>query len=115
MDVFEEACRALLDAHPGDERGRMLHSPGLRTAGRFYAFATGGDLVVKLPAGRVTELVAAGAGRPCEPRPGRPMRQWVVLTPADAGTCTACLKEARAFVAGIAGDEPRTTSREGTA
>lgn len=99
MDVFDRASRKLLDEHPGDELGRMLHSPGLKTAGKFYAFATGGDLVVKLPAARVTELIATGAGRACEPRPGRPMRQWVRLAPVDAGSCTAYLVEAREFVA----------------
>ncbi|MFH8735319.1 MULTISPECIES: hypothetical protein [unclassified Streptomyces] len=29
--AFEDAGRTLLDEHPGDERGRMLHSPGLKT------------------------------------------------------------------------------------
>jgi hypothetical protein len=105
MDIFEQASRMLLDEHPGDECGRMLHSPGLKTAGSFYAFATGDDLVVKLPAGRVAGLVAAGVGRPCEPRRGRPMRQWVRLTPADADACTAYLKEAREFVADVANDD----------
>jgi hypothetical protein len=92
MDVFER----VLEEHPGDERGRVLHSPGLKTAGEFYAFVTGDDLVAKLPAARVTELIATGVGRPCEPRQGRPMRQWVLLTPTDQ--CAAYLAEAREFV-----------------
>ncbi|MFH8735320.1 MULTISPECIES: hypothetical protein [unclassified Streptomyces] len=58
--------------------------------------------MVKLPAGRVAELIEAGTGRPCEPRPGRPMREWVRLTPADAELCPACLAEAREFVTGLA-------------
>jgi hypothetical protein len=105
MDVFERASRTLLDEHPGDERGRMLRSPGLKTACLFYAFATDSDLVVKVPATRVAELIAAGVGRPCEPHRGRPMKQWVRLTPADTDTCTAYLKEARQFVAGLATDD----------
>lgn len=102
MDVFDRASRKLLDEHPHDEMGRMLHSPGLKTAGMFYAFAAGDDLVVKLPAARVTALIATGVGRPCEPRPGRPMRQWVRLAPVGEGICTAYLVEAREFVAGLA-------------
>ncbi|UDL97520.1 hypothetical protein [Streptomyces longhuiensis] len=100
--VFEDASRTLLEEHPGDERGRMLQSPGLKTSGMFYAFATGNDLVVKLSAARVVELIEAGTGLPCAPRPGRPMRQWVRLTPADAEQCLAYLAEAREFVTGLA-------------
>lgn len=55
----------------------MLRSSGLKTAGRFYAFATATDLVVKLPSSRVSELIDSGRGLPCSPRPGRPMKEWV--------------------------------------
>jgi hypothetical protein len=100
-DVFERSSRTLLDEHPGDERGRMLRSPGLKIAGTFYAFATGEDLVIKLPSARVTELIATGVGRVCEPRPGRPMRQWVRLNPTGEEICTAYLAEARELVASL--------------
>ncbi|MFI6583096.1 hypothetical protein [Embleya sp. NPDC050493] len=113
MDVFERASRRVLERHRGDRRGRMLHSAGLRTAGRFYAFVTGDDLTVKLPAPRVSELIATGAGRPCEPRRGRPMRQWVRVTPAGADACTAYLLEARAFVAGLDDRRHETPSTRG--
>jgi hypothetical protein len=86
--------------HPDDEEGRMLQSPGLRAAGKFYGFATTTHLVVKLPATRVAELIGNGAGEPCSPRPGRPMREWVRLPAADEETCVAFLLEARTFVAG---------------
>lgn len=98
-EVFRELERSLLAEHPEDERGRMLRSSGLRTAGRFYAFATGGDLVVKLPAARVAALIASGTGRPCEPRAGRPMREWVRLPLSDGQTGARLLDEARSFVA----------------
>lgn len=100
MDTAEHAFERMLDLHPGDELGRMLHSPGLRLAGRYYAFTSRHDLVVKLPAARVAELIAAGTGRACDPRGGHPMRQWVRLTPPDEHACVAHLKEARNFVIG---------------
>jgi len=100
-DVFESVSRQLLDAHPKDERGRMLHCAGLKTAGTFYAFTTKGTLVVKLPAARVDALIATGAGQPCAPSKGRPMREWVRLTPADEGACAAYVIEARTFVAAV--------------
>ncbi|MFC5034317.1 hypothetical protein G3I60_16080 [Streptomyces sp. SID13666] len=98
VDTFGQAFELFLELHPRDELGRMLHSPGLKAAGRFYAFTTRHDLVVKLPAARVTELIAAGAGHTCDPRGGHPMRQWVRLSPTDEHACVAYLKEARDFV-----------------
>jgi hypothetical protein len=99
--VFEGASRTLLADHPDDEQARMLQSPGLRACGRFYAFAAGDDVVVKLPAARVEELIAAGVGRPCAPRQGRPMREWVRLAPSSEQDCIAYLAQARAFVVGL--------------
>lgn len=81
------------------ERGRMLHSPGLKTAGRFFAFATPSELFVKLPAARVNELIGSDVGRPCEIRQGSPMREWVRLVPGDASICASYVDEARTFVA----------------
>ena len=97
-DAFRSAARQVLDLHPADEEGWMLHSPGLRTGGRFYGFASAEALVVKLPAARVAELVADGRGGPCSPRPGHPMREWVVIPTPDEQACVSYLLEARAFV-----------------
>jgi hypothetical protein len=99
QEVFDRLYRRLLAEHPEDERGRMLHSAGLKTSGKVYAFTTGGELVVKLSAGRVSELIARSEGRPCEPRRGRPMREWVRLSPPDLDACAAYVRKARSFVA----------------
>ena len=77
----------------------MLSAPGLKTSGKFFAFASGEDLCVKLPSARVSDLLATGAGRPCEPRRGSPMREWVRLTPPDEEACAAYVTEALDFVA----------------
>jgi hypothetical protein len=98
-EVFERVGRRLLVEHPEDEWGRMLHSLGLKTSGKFYAFTTRGELAVKLPAARVSELIASGSGGPCEPRKGRPMREWVRLSVSEEDTCATYLREARGFVA----------------
>jgi hypothetical protein len=97
--TFPAAVARVLAAHPGDDQAPMLRSPGLRTGGRFYGFAAGADLVVKLPAARVRQLVDSGLGLPCSPRPGRPMREWVRVTAPDEETCVSYLLEARTFVA----------------
>jgi hypothetical protein len=71
---------------PGVEHGTGWHSPGLRVDG---------ELVVKLPADRCRELVAAG-GRPFRSG-GRELREWVVVGDGD---WVALAEEARAFVRG---------------
>ncbi len=96
---FANVSERLLSDDGGVEQGRMLHSAGLKTAGKFFAFTTKGELVVKLPAARVDELISGGAGRPCNPGKKRPMREWVRLTPADERACAAYVVEARNFVA----------------
>jgi hypothetical protein len=105
--IFADVTRQLLTEYTGDEQGRMLHSPGLKAGGKFYGFATADDLVVKIPAARVQELVASGQGLPCSPRPGRPMREWVRIPGPDEESCLAFLLEARAFVVSAAGKPKR--------
>jgi hypothetical protein len=80
-------------------RTRGEESEGLRTrAGRFFAFVRRGELVVKLPAAHVSELVASGEGTPFDADKGRPMREWVCLRPADESTLASYAAEASAFV-----------------
>ncbi|SDX60408.1 hypothetical protein SAMN05661080_00542 [Modestobacter sp. DSM 44400] len=102
--VFWSVGRRVLAMYPGDEEGRMLRSPGLTTSGRFYAFATATDLVVKLPSVRVHELVHSGRGLSCAPRPGRPMKEWVRIPSPEEESCLSYLLEARTFVSAVAGN-----------
>jgi hypothetical protein len=60
-------------------RGTMFGSQGLRTGRKFFAIWWHEQLVVKLPADRLQELVASGEGEVFEPMPGRPMNGWVLL------------------------------------
>jgi hypothetical protein len=97
-EAFSAAADRVRAMNPDDEQGRMLRSPGLRSAGKFYGFAPGRDLMVKLPSSRVAELVAGGRGLPCATRPGHPMKEWVRIPSPDEETCLSYLLEARAFV-----------------
>ena len=98
-ELFAAVARKLVAASPDVEPGRILHSTGLKTRGKFFAFVARGELVVKLSAARVDELVDAGAER-FDANKGRPMREWVRLRPTDEQQCEAYASEARAFVAG---------------
>lgn len=98
--LFDEVADRLLSSDPDVERARLFNSGGLkaRPSGRFFAAVSHERLLVKLPAGRVAELVAAGAGQPFHSG-GRLMREWVLLEPSDEATCAAYVEEAHAFVA----------------
>jgi hypothetical protein len=74
----------------------MFGSQGLRTGTKFFAIRWHEQLVVKLPADRLQELVAAGRGELFEPMPGRSMNGWLLLH--DATDPDALLAEARAHV-----------------
>jgi len=95
LTAFEQ-----LLSEDGIEEGKMLHNLGLRSANaKYFAFERKGELVVKLPADRVAELIASGAGRVMDRgQPERPLREWVCLRPADEAAAVAYMREARSFV-----------------
>jgi hypothetical protein len=95
MTAFEQML-----SEDGVEEGKMLHNLGLRSGNtKYFAFERKGELVVKLPAHRVAELIASGAGRVMDRgQPGQPLREWVCLRPDDEAGAVASMREARSFV-----------------
>jgi hypothetical protein len=59
--------------------GRGFGRSALKFQGRIFAMLVRGHLVLKLPAGRVDELVAAGDGVPFDANKGTPMKEWLAL------------------------------------
>jgi len=47
----------------------------------------------------VETIFDRGEGRVFDAGKGRPMREWVALTPTDETTCAEYMREARKFVA----------------
>lgn len=90
-----------LYAEPAVTRSTMMGFPCLRANGNFFACIErgSGNLIVKLPAERVNELVASGAGIPFAPT-GRVFREWVAFPVPDEDEWAALLDEAQAFVDG---------------
>jgi len=91
---------AELRAH--DERvveGTIMNGRCLRVGKEFLALVDykGSGLVVKLPAGRVIELIDSGVGRPFAPA-GRVFKEWLSVPRPDRRRWLALLREGVAFV-----------------
>ena len=97
--MSDDQWQALVDRFgDGDvPPGTMFGCRGLRPGRRFFAIRWHEQLVLKLPAARLTGLVEAGDGRPFEPMEGRRMNGWLVL--ADRPDPDALVEEARAHTA----------------
>ena len=83
------------------ERGTMMGYPCLRTEGKFFASLekNTGNLIVKLPPQRVSELIDQGQAYPFAPN-GRAFREWALMDSPGRERWTAFLQEALDFVKG---------------
>ena len=100
--AFAAIAGPLLNEPDIDEGTGFGTNPGLRAGGRIFAMLVRGELVVKLPADRCSELVAAGAARPFDRGQGRPLREWVVVGEAAESEWPGLAGEALTFVRGSA-------------
>jgi hypothetical protein len=104
MDGTETAFASLaadLLREPGVSEGTGFGTnPGLRTGSRIFAMLVRGELVVKLPATRCSELVASDSARPFDRGRGRPLREWICVGEDARPAWPALAREALAFVAG---------------
>ena len=94
---FDEIASRLL-AEPGTDDHRAILNPCLRVDGRIFAMLVREELVVKLPPERCAELVAEGAARPFDRRPGGPDRGWVTVDDLEVDRWPALAAEALAYV-----------------
>ena len=86
---------------PEVERGTMMGSECLRTGGDFFAMVDrrNGQLLVKLSAQRVAELIQEGKGEPF--RPARHVfKEWLAVPAFSRKRWEQLLDEARRFVSG---------------
>ncbi|MFN8598684.1 MAG: hypothetical protein U0559_21170 [Anaerolineae bacterium] len=82
---------------------KMFGMPTLKVGGKAFASLwENGDLVVKIGAPRVHELLTAKAGRQFDPSgKGRPMKEWIMIKAPAAQAKKKWLtlaEEAKAFV-----------------
>jgi hypothetical protein len=98
-ELFWQLAEPLL-ADPTVTRSTMMGLPCLRLQGRFFASLDRRTqaLLVKLPADRVSALIAAGHAQPFAPS-GRVFREWAALPRPDRRRWGQLLNEARRFAA----------------
>ena len=80
--------------------GRGFGRSALRHQNKIFAMFVRGRLVVKLPAERVTALVADGEGVHFDANKGVPMKEWFSLDPASDHPWLSLAQEALAFARG---------------
>jgi TfoX/Sxy family transcriptional regulator of competence genes len=78
--------------------GGGFGSSALRIQNKIFAMLVRGRLVVKLPKSRVDELVGAGEGDHFDANKGKPMKEWLNLSPASELNWSAIAHESLEFV-----------------
>ena len=98
--LFWELAGPLIAAGRAEE-GALMQSQCLRVNGEFLACPeyTAGDLVVKLSADRVAELIADGTGLAFAPAK-RVFKEWVQVPGRDEQLWTQLLEEGITFAKG---------------
>jgi hypothetical protein len=77
--------------------GKGFGKGALKAKGKIFAMISSkNQFVVKLSNDRVDALVASGAGHRFEPRPGKAMKEWLVVT-AENSEWVPLAKEACEF------------------
>lgn len=96
--LFWDLAQPLLLSGVAD-KGTMMGFPCLRTQGKFFASLEkdSKDLIVKLPAPRVTELIESGEAQPFAPN-GRIFKEWALIDQVDEEKWASYLNEAQVFV-----------------
>ena len=97
--LFWEIAEPLLAS--GAEKSTMMGHPCLRINGDFSASMerNTGDLIVKLAATTIDEMIDAGTAEPFAPA-GRRFKEWALITGRDEDQWEALLHDALAFVRG---------------
>jgi hypothetical protein len=77
-----ERFAAVLDRHPDAERKKMFGYPAAFVGGNMATGLFAEHWVVRLPEAEI-EPAKAGGAQAFEPMPGRPMKAFVIIPPAD--------------------------------
>jgi len=97
--LFESLCEeyASVAGVSVPEGGSGFGSNALKINRSIFAMLVNDRLVVKLPAGRVAQLISSGDGLPFDAGKGKPMKEWVAVS-VDDDACRGLVEEAVVFV-----------------
>ncbi len=77
----------------------VFGSGSLKVNNKIFAMLVKGHLVVKLPRQRVDDLIESGEGQNFDPGHGRPMKEWLTLSPTANEDWLELAQEAKRYVA----------------
>ncbi|MDQ2814051.1 MAG: TfoX/Sxy family protein [Actinomycetota bacterium] len=102
----QERYEDLVDEFAGADGGEGVTPPArgsgfgrgaLRYRGKIFAMFVRGQLVLKLPRGRIDELIADGHGTRFDANKGTAMKEWFSLDPESDLAWSPLAREALAF------------------
>ncbi len=101
--LFESLCEeyAGVSGVTVPQGGSGFGSNAIKVNKSIFAMLVNDQIVVKLSAGRVAQLISSGDGQTFDAGKGKPMKEWVGLT-VDGDACRELVAEAMAFVGGRA-------------
>jgi TfoX/Sxy family transcriptional regulator of competence genes len=105
-----EAFEAALPDDPAVQRRKMFGFPAAFVNANMFAGVFRTDIVARLPAERVTELVNAGHAFPFAAMQGRVMREYAVLPAAvvkDPAELSRWLDDSFRFAAALPAKQPK--------
>jgi len=77
-DIYDE-----LKVHFSNDRDVKVLSgrgaQGIKQDKKLIVMFMKGEIIVKLPANRVSEIIASGEGESYDPGTGKPMKNWVLI------------------------------------
>jgi len=71
---------------------------GIKRDGKLFVMFMKGDILVKFPPERVSEIVVSGDGQAYDPGTGKPMKNWVLIPQAKKDSWIKYSKEANNFL-----------------
>jgi TfoX/Sxy family transcriptional regulator of competence genes len=92
------AIRAREAGDPEVSTSRMFGTECLKVKSKVYAMEFKGDLVVKLSKTRAATLVSEGRAQVFDPGHGRPMKQWIAVSPDGGLDWAELVEEAKSIV-----------------
>ncbi|MEY4544702.1 MAG: hypothetical protein RL685_897 [Pseudomonadota bacterium] len=98
-ELFWQLAAELQRGDPRVQESTIMNGRCLRVGKEFLALVDykGSGLVVKLPKGRVAELIEAGVGEPFAPA-GKTFKEWLAVPTPDRRLWRELLREGIEFV-----------------